>query len=91
MELKEKDDQKSELHAILDGQQLEEKEEMTEPAEKADAIKKMDMTEPEIPSKDDSQEAERLLQQQQVAFTTYEMVFCCKWICINWEMFCKIV
>jgi hypothetical protein len=87
MELKEekdrRDDQKSELHAILDGQQLEEKEEMTEPAEKADAIKKMDMTEPEIPSKDDSQEAERLLQQQQVAFTTYEMVFCCKWICIN--------
>jgi hypothetical protein len=65
MELKEKDrwdDKKSELHAILDEQQLEEKEEM------AEAIKKMDMTEPEISSKDDSQEAELLLQQQQVAF-----------------------
>jgi hypothetical protein len=72
MELKEKkdrrDDQKSEISAILDDQLLEEKEEIAEPAEKADAIKKMDVTEPEIPCKDDSQEAERLLQQQQVAF-----------------------
>jgi hypothetical protein len=72
MELKEekdrRDDQKSELPAILDEQQLDEKKEMAEPAEKADAIKKMDVTEPEIPCKDDSQEAERLLQQQQVAF-----------------------
>jgi hypothetical protein len=67
MELKEekdrRDDEKSEVPASLDDQQLEEKEEMAE-----DAIKKMDMTEPEITSKDDSQEAERLLQQQQVAF-----------------------
>jgi len=72
MELKEEKDrrdvQKSEVPASLDGQQLEEKEEMAEPAEEAEAIKKMDMTEPEIPSKDDSQEAERLLQQQQVSF-----------------------
>ncbi len=57
-----RDDQNSEVPASLDDQHLEEKEEM------ADAIKKMDMTEPEIPSKDDSQEAELLLQQQQVAF-----------------------
>jgi hypothetical protein len=66
MELKEekdrRDDKKSDIPASLDDPQLEEKEEMTE------AINKMDMTEPEISSKDDSQEAERLLQQQQVAF-----------------------
>ncbi len=72
MELKEEKDrrdvQKSEVPAILDEQQLEEKEEMAEAAEEADAIKKMDVTEPDIPSKDDSLEAERLLQQQQVAF-----------------------
>ncbi len=68
MESKEKDrqdDQKFEVPASLDDQHLEEKEEM------ADAIKKMDMTEPEIPSKDDSQEAERLLKQQQVALCVY--------------------
>jgi hypothetical protein len=76
MELKEKKDrrgdEKSEIPASLDGQQLEEKEEMAGTAEEADAIKKMDVTElPEIPSKDDSQEAERLLQQQQVALAFY--------------------
>ncbi len=69
--MKEKDDQKSEIPAILDEQQLEEKEEMAEPAEEAEAIKKMDVTVPENPSKDDSQEAERLLQQQQVALAFY--------------------